>query len=56
MILLCCSLGSGISRRTPLKIDGLLGWDLIKEMRLELDGPAGELHVHDVKLEGGDLP
>ena len=30
---------------TEMKVDGLLGWDLIKEMRLELDGPAGELRV-----------
>ena len=28
------------------KIDGLLGFDLIKQLKLEMDGPEGELTVH----------
>jgi hypothetical protein len=27
-------------------IDGLLGWDIIRELRLEMDGPAGILKVY----------
>ena len=31
------------------RIDGLLGWDVIKELRLELDGPNGKLLVYSKK-------
>ena len=31
------------------RIDGLLGWDLIKELRLEVDGPNGRLKVFSKK-------
>ena len=30
-------------------IQGLLGWDIIKQLHLELDGPAGVLKVFEAK-------